>query len=542
MSKLDIQYQALLQDILDNGVTKTDRTETGTISVFGRQIRHKMSDGFPLLTTKKMAFKTMVTELLWFLRGDTNIKYLVDNNCHIWDGDCFANYVRNFTKYVDSLPEDSETEFIINKDKFINKIKTDDEFAQKWGEVGSIYGAGWRRWKTKSSSSVPNTRPLPNLREGVERTYLGVANGKGKEGHLLSKTWEGMIARCYDSNSIEYPNYGACNVYVCDRWLEFKAFAEDVEKLNNWDLKKENPRGYVLDKDGIGTGYLYSLENCQWITPTDNANLKSTKIYTVEKDGIKYTFTNPTSFCNEQNISNKNFSDLWTGAKNAKKRNGFTLVSVEDIKDTVCVDQIANLINDLKTNPDSRRLMVSAWNVGELNQMMLPPCHYSWQVYTRELSLEEKWEQYTKSGLNVEINGTPLELKHMGTPFYPKSLPQRAISLMYNTRSQDVPLGTPFNIASYALLLEIIAKEVNMVPDELITNMGDCHIYLNQIDGIKEQLMREPYELPKLKHMKTDDFYKSLSEDLSLITHLDNTDFVVENYQSHPSIKMPLSN
>jgi thymidylate synthase len=113
---------------------------------------------------------------------------------------------------------------------------------------------------------------------------------------------------------------------------------------------------------------------------------------------------------------------------------------------------------------------------------------------------------------------------------------------MYNARSQDVPLGTPFNIASYALLLEIIAKMVNMVPDELITNMGDCHIYSNQIDGIKEQLTREPYRLPKLVHMKTDDFYKSLSNDLSLLTHLDNTDFVVENYQSHPSIKMPLSN
>ena len=140
MNKLDKQYQDLLQDILENGTRKGDRTGTGTISIFGRQIRHKMSEGFPLLTTKKMPWKSIVTELLWFLRGDTNIKYLVDNNCHIWDGDCFANYVRNFTKYVDSLPENSETEFIIDKDKFINKIKTDDEFAKKWGELGPIYG------------------------------------------------------------------------------------------------------------------------------------------------------------------------------------------------------------------------------------------------------------------------------------------------------------------------------------------------------------------------------------------------------------------
>ena len=161
-------------------------------------------------------------------------------------------------------------------------------------------------------------------------------------------------------------------------------------------------------------------------------------------------------------------------------------------------------------------------------------------------------------------------------------VPTRTISLMWNQRSVDTPLGLPFNIASYGLLLEIIAKTVNMVPDELIGNLGDCHIYLNQIDGVKEQIgrdlseseryrifedrgyefrmikdwskeeqydkagipkrTREPYPLPTLKHMKTDEFYKALSEDLTLLTHLDNTDFVVENYQSHPTIKMPLSN
>jgi thymidylate synthase len=154
MNNLDKQYKQLLQDILDFGVEKKDRTGTGTKSIFGYTIRHKMSDGFPLLTTKKMAWRTMVTELLWFLRGDTNIKFLVDNDCHIWDGDCFANYVRTFSKYVDSLPENSETEFIINKDKFINKIKTDDEFAKEWGELGPIYGHGWRNWNGKSDDEL----------------------------------------------------------------------------------------------------------------------------------------------------------------------------------------------------------------------------------------------------------------------------------------------------------------------------------------------------------------------------------------------------
>ena len=368
MNNLDKQYQELLQDILDNGITKMDRTGTGTLSVFGRQIRHKMSEGFPLLTTKKMYFKGIVTELLWFLRGDTNIKYLVDNDCHIWDGDCFANYVRNFTKYVDSLPEDSETEFTINKDKFINKIKTDDEFAKKWGELGPIYGKQWRSWGTGETVTVGHNG---------QHTLLG-------------------------------------------------------EKV---------------------------------------------------------------------------------------------------------IDQIQNLIKDLKTNPDSRRLMVTAWNPADLESSVLPPCHYGFQVYTRELSFEErsKWA-WVKWGITCEMESVLDE----------QEVPKRAISLMWNQRSIDSGLGLPFNLASYGLLLEIIAKEVNMVPNELIASLGDAHIYVNQIDGVKEQLTREPYPLPKLK---LDDWYSTQGDVnnsteviMDCLMGLNQGHITLENYQSHPTIKMPLSN
>jgi thymidylate synthase len=204
MNNLDKQYQNLLQDILDNGVTKKDRTGTGTISVFGRQIRHKMSDGFPLLTTKKMPFKTVVTELLWFLRGDTNIKYLVDNNCHIWDGDAYKSFKSKQYPHSSGLNEFEMEDFII-------AIKNGHYKENNLGDLGPIYGKQWRSWETFNRHTI-------------------------KEG-----------------------------------------------------------------SDG--------------------------KDYVIEYDFL-------------------------------------------------LIDQIQNLINDLKTNPDSRRLMVSAWNVGEIDSMVLPPCHY----------------------------------------------------------------------------------------------------------------------------------------------------------------------
>jgi thymidylate synthase len=193
------------------------------------------------------------------------------------------------------------------------------------------------------------------------------------------------------------------------------------------------------------------------------------------------------------------------------------------------VDQIQNLINDLKTNPDSRRLMVNAWNVGELDQMVLPPCHYGFQVYTRELSLEERIELYkSKTGL-TEVDRKFQLLKD----FVEHNIPTRAISLMWNQRSVDTGLGWSFNIASYSLLLIMLAKQVNMIPDEIICNLGDVHLYSNHIEPIKEQLGREPFPLPNvtLSDRIVNDISEYTLEDIRL-----------KNYQSHPTIKLPLSN
>ena len=166
MNNLDLKYQKILQDILLEGKEKTDRTGTGTISVFGKQIRHDMSEGFPLLTTKKMAVKTVMTELKWFLKGDTNIKYLVDNNCHIWDGDAYKLYERTYNHDLDEP---------LSQKEFIEKIKTDDEFAKTWGQLGPVYGKGWRAWKTWGGHIDQLKELITNLKENPHSRRLMVS-------------------------------------------------------------------------------------------------------------------------------------------------------------------------------------------------------------------------------------------------------------------------------------------------------------------------------------------------------------------------------
>jgi thymidylate synthase len=287
-----------------------------------------------------MAVKTMMTELKWFLKGDTNIKYLVDNGCNIWNGDAYKSY-------QNAIVEVGLFDTMMDQEEFIGKIKTDDEFAEKWGELGPIYGKQWR----------------------------------------------------------------------------------------DWDGRQERDGSYDMS-----------------------------------------------------------------------------------------LDQIANLIFQLKRNPDSRRLMVNAWNVGELDSMVLPPCHYGFQVYTKELGLDERIDIY--NGSRVPMNRSS-DYFHEHMDDY--GIPRRSISLMWNQRSVDTFLGLPFNIASYGTLLCLIAKEVGMVPDELIGNLGDVHLYSNHIEQSREQTLREPYRLPTV-------YFSNLNL-------LDGEfDYEIRDYNYHPTIKAQISN
>jgi thymidylate synthase len=336
---IEKQYLRLLDTIVKGGALKDDRTGTGTISYFGAMLRHDMSLGFPLLTTKKMYWKGVVAELLWFLSGSSDIRDLLHNNCHIWDGDAYKRFQSKHSN--------------ISKGDFITRLMGDDKFAEEWANLGPIYGPQWRYW------------------------------------------------------------------------------------------------GGHFDKEPSGWHH---------------------------------------------------------GAP-------------VDFKLTPKFDQINNAIDMLRMNPDSRRIIVNAWNVTSLDKMVLPPCHYSFQFYSREATPKEQY---------IWLQDNP-----------DKVAPNRVLSLIFNMRSNDVPLGLPFNIASYALLLEIMSRMVNMIPSELVVSIADAHIYTNQLEGVKEQMTREPYPLAKLDMGEEMNFEEGIDEFLSSCSV---KDFRLVGYESHPAIKMPLSN
>lgn len=354
MNNIDRQYLDLLEDVIHNGVKK--ETRNGNVfSVLSRTIRHDMREGFPLLTTKKMWFKGIRTELEWFLNGRSDLRSLLKKGNKIWVGDAYKNFEQRvierwenaeinelheerliIEKKVDENRLDYE---IINQDIFIERILHDDEFSEEYGDLGPIYGKQWR------------------------------------------------------------------------------------------------------DFDGV--------------------------------------------------------------------------------------DQIEKLIDTLINNPDSRRMRVSTWNVGELDDMVLPPCHYGFTVSTRKLSIEERANLFFK--LNEVNTDQFVEDDHNHEKFDQLNIPRRGISLIWNQRSVDTPLGLPFNIASYALLLLMLADEVRMVPLELIGHLEDVHVYENQLSGVIEQLQRKSHPLPTV-HVRTGIWSRG------------DGDIMLENYQSEDKIHFPLSN
>ena len=311
------QYLTLCKHIMENGIKKKDRTGTGTVSIFGYQMRFDLKKGFPIMTTKRIPFRLVVSELLWFLRGDTNIKYLLEHNNHIWNEWAFKKWVESdeyegpdMTNFGLRSQEDEafRKQYEEQMEIFVQKILTDDEFAKKYGDLGNVYGKQWREWKTSKGETI---------------------------------------------------------------------------------------------------------------------------------------------------------------------------------------DQLKNVIETIKTNPDSRRLIVSAWNPEDVPSMALPPCHTLFQFYVADGKL----------------------------------------SCQLYQRSGDVFLGVPFNIASYALLTHLIAHECGLEAGEFIHTLGDAHIYLNHLDQVHTQLQRTPKPLPKIV----------LNEEKRSVFDFELEDIKLEGYDPHPTIKAPIA-
>lgn len=373
MNKADKQYQALLSNIIENGRQKGDRTGTGTISIPFATLDFNMGEGFPLLTTKKVFTKAIVHELLWFLKGDTNIKYLEDNGVSIWSSDAYREYSKEWMKENPPMGGPYENK-MLTKEEFIKKIKTDEKFAKLHGRLGPVYGAQWRDWQ-------------------------GFHQG-----------WESMAQTEYSG--------------------EF---------------------------------------------------------------------------------------------------------------DTKGIDQIQQVMDKLINNPDDRRIMVSAWNVAEIDKMALPPCHYGFQLYSEELTTLERWNWLKEFSYQ---NSYTLPWDRMVLPRHewfdqytevygtniPLSIPKRRLSLIWDQRSCDTFLGIPFNIASYGILLHMFAQQANMVPDRLIGSLKNVHVYNNHIDQCNEQIAREPRELPKLVLNKAKDIFSYTYEDIKF-----------EGYNPHDKIAGAIS-
>ena len=377
INKTDKAYQDLLKRILDEGKLRGDRTGTGTISIFSHTIEMDMADGFPLLTTKKMFTRGIIHELLWFLNGDTNIKYLVDNGVNIWTSDAY----REYKNYASKLEEPDYDVHVDDPNQNCTRLMTIEEFTQ----------------------AIKDDYPIM-VHTPFKTTF---AKRFGELGPIYGKQWV------------------------------------------SWDTKKQ---------ESIKTGELY---------PSGE--------YKVD---IRYK----------------------------------------------SINQIQQAIDKLNNNPEDRRIIVSAWNVGDMGDVTLPPCHWAFELYTEELSLKERI-QWVIRNRDIDMESLIITEEAMSD-----RTPKRKLHLKWHQRSVDFGLGLPFNIASYGLLLEMFAQQCNMVAGKLIGDLTNVHIYQSHIDIIKEQLNREPYQLPKLVLTKANDMFS-----------YNYGDFTIKNYKSHPALKMPIS-
>lgn len=470
MNPHDNQYNQLLALVLCNGKFKPDRTGTGTYSVFGAQARFNLREGFPLLTTKRVHFKSVVHELLWFLKGDTNIAYLRNNGVNIWNE--------------------------------------------------------WQRPYTTEGRKIIPVQPVLKEYEPYEGDFstAGLEAKRDSQDDKLRNQWVRMMRRCYDSTARNYRFYGGVGVSVCRRWHEVRNFVEDVKTLPHWCYKLKNWHAFDLDKDYFSSNQ-YGPDTCVWLRVDENI-LYSKNCHPVRATntlGEVFVELSVSALCRKIGIStssmcrflkegipailkgeNKKFKGWSFELLNPETPLRYEIIEEGDLGrvygaqwrswrggDGESLDQIAALMGRLKVDPDSRRLIVTAWNPSEVPQMALPPCHTLFQFFVQDGEL----------------------------------------SCQLYQRSADLFLGVPFNIASYALLTLMIAHVTGLKPGDFVHTFGDLHIYKNHLEQVNEQMNRQPREAP-LVH---------LAGHVKSIFDFEYEDIRLEGYNPHPAIKAPVA-
>lgn len=495
------QYLDLVQHVLSNGTRKENRTGVDTLSTFGHYYEVDLAHGFPLLTTKQVSWKNIVIEMLWFLSGSANTSILRQHGCRFWE------------PWVD-----------------------------EWGHVGPVYGKQWRRWEALHFNP-PRLYNPPEIERSDWRPKKVAGVGTYERGDvkslpfgdLLYNTWAEMLYRCYDEKREHYQWYGAKGIHVDSKWLDFRNFVADVQKLEGWHLKLVFPDRYQLDKD-FNNSNRYGPETCIWASIRENhLNTSLTKLVRVIRpDGKQFVTMDLTGVCSDYDLDKSSACKVIRGERHDHKGWKFKEEPTPDgFAPRVRVyDQIEDVIALLRTNPMSRRMVLSAWNPDEIALMRLPPCHAMAVLNVQNQNIVHHVPEVGRADRLVpSVVGT-----------------KQRVCLHLTQRSADVLLGVPYNIASYALLLSLFSRFSGIEPGIFGHTLVDAHVYTSKPDGsmaeydhvpvLKEQLTRKPKGLPKLI---ISDQIKTLSDVEALMHPSVTTEevmkhFVLEGYDPWPAL------
>lgn len=529
---IERQYLELLENVLKNGTLKENRTGTSAITYIPTMIQHDMNEGFPLLTTKKMGIKSIAAELEFFIKGFTNKQWLKNRKCTIWNewhnklninhfenktddeyskedndlGPIYGYQWRNFNKDYKKIPT-IHTNF--DKNVHLEGTETDKFIGQKFNNKYGEYivekklkdnryqivftQSGYRNNYKKDNIIKNNIKDLyypSNFGVGCLGNYIRYEKIYTKEVvNSLKLNWIDFIKKCYNENYDEIHEKYFNKINVDNKWLVFEYFLEDVNKMKNWNKKKELLNEMTIER--LNNDGDYTLDNCIFLHKKEQIKNRSNSIfYNVFKNNILiYENIHLKDLTIKIKIPDYTIKRLCD--KN-EERDGYKFIQVlnKSKLNNEGYDQFRNIINTLKSDPNNRRMLCSAWNPLQFNEMALPPCHVMWGVQV----------------LNNKLN------------------------LWWTQRSVDLFLGLGYNISSYALLLKLLAKESGLEEGILTGFLSDIHIYENHVNQVKEQISRTTYELPNLEITNFKDIFNWKYTDLELI-----------NYNSHPSIKAPVA-